>query len=197
MDKTKLLPFVSFLSSVYKESRLRQYRAKGTFGALQVCSSWDGRVELENGWMAVTRGMTRSDSNQETAVGMRFLVLIATKLFWLYWEGLLGAFSFGIPLAESDQRLGPVADSRARFKWPKLEHNDSKSPIEFSIGCRWCSLHLHFPGSIASQNQMSASRPQIFPRQNHSIRHWLVVLCQASEWRECRVSAMKHSTPWF
>lgn len=53
-------------------------------------------------------------------------------------------------------------------------------------------LNLHFPGSIASQNQMSASRPQIFPRQNHSIRHWLVVL--VSGFRVKRMQSFCHET---
>lgn len=53
-------------------------------------------------------------------------------------------------------------------------------------------FNLHFPGSIASQNQMSASRPQIFPRQNHSIRHWLVVL--VSGFRVKRMQSFCHET---
>ena len=61
----------------------------------------------------------------------------------------------------------------------ELEHNNSKSPDwNFLIRCRWCLFffYLHFSGFVASHNQMPTSRPQNFPRQNHSIKHWLVVL---------------------
>ena len=61
----------------------------------------------------------------------------------------------------------------------ELEHNNSKSPDwNFLIRRRWCLFFfsLKFSGSVASQSQMPTFRPQNFPRQNHSIKHWLVVL---------------------
>lgn len=60
------------------------------------------------------------------------------------------------PLQNQIRGWAPVADSRARFKWPSWSITTARVPIGiFSLdvdGASFFFFNLHFSGSIASQN---------------------------------------------
>lgn len=63
---------------------------------------------LESGQKAVTREMTWGSNQAADSGNEHFLVVEATKLFKLYWESIVDAISFGIPLVEESKSLADL-----------------------------------------------------------------------------------------
>lgn len=130
------------------------------FGVLWPRCLWDGNVQLEEpveGWCQ-GRGRGGSKISRQlwkwASPGYR-----ATKLFWLYWECLVDAIDFGVPLAvggESWSSCGWLMNLRQMV----ISGLKRKRPIwSFPIRCRWNVDLFVFQTlcSITSQNHMPAS----------------------------------------